>query len=437
MRFHWFLRLCCFILLTAAASERSYASGMKCFVLQPPEQVLVGVKKVAILNFKTSYGSTVGDYYVQSASFPDHLTQALFNKARGITDVKAGLFSKKEGKTYLSGARTDIYTLIGREELDQVLKEQNLSASGLVDETQAASIGKLLGADAIIVGDILSSTSDARSTGSQYDPSSKHTVNVSCLTRTAATTVNMKVVSVTTGAILYTKTAQATAKNEQCGSEISKIETPLSLTDQCLVTAADELASAIAPRFVENGSDLRDVDVKAYKDLGKKARQDAESGKLDEAYAVYASILKEDPYNDAVMFNMGILNDVVGNYQDAQEFYQKALAVRPDQDYSKALDRCKRMNEFNEVLAQSGVSIEKHPFNVSDAAAAAAATGRAKLKGDGRDRIPLYTNADQGSAVVAKVPGGIELEVVEKSGDWVKVKTFDGKVAFVRKEDVR
>jgi tetratricopeptide (TPR) repeat protein len=432
MKLHWFAGFCCCLVLAVFGSQRSYASGMNCFVLQPPGQVLVGVKKIAILNFKSSYGSTFDEQYVQSTSFHDHLTQALFNKTRGITDVKAGLFSKKEGMTYLSGARTDVYTLISREELDQILKEQHLGASGLVDETQAASIGKLLGADAIIVGDIISSTNDAQSVTSVYHSSAKQT----CITRTAATTVNMRVINVTTGAIVCTKAAQNTAKNQQCGSDISKIATPLSLIDQCLVAAADELASAIAPRFIENKADLRDVDVKQYKDVGKKARAAAENGKLDEAYAAYASIIKDDPYNDAVMFNMGLLNEVAGNYQDAQDCYQKALGVRPDGDYSKALDRSKKMNEFNQSLAETGIAIDKHTFEVTDAKMAGATTERARLKGNGSDRIALYTSADPGSPVVAKVPGGIELEVVEKAGDWLKVKTFDGKVAFVRREDL-
>jgi tetratricopeptide (TPR) repeat protein len=405
--------------------------------LQPPEQVLVGVKKIAVLNFKASYGFTLADHSVQSNSFSDHLTQALLDKGRGITDVKAGLFSKKEGKTYLSGARTDIYTLIGREELDQILKEQNLGASGLVDETQAASIGKLLGADAIVVGDIVSSSSDEPSITSEYNPSSKHSANVSCLTRTAATTVNMKVISVTTGAILFTKEAKTTAKNQKCGSDISKMETALSLIDQCLVAASAELANGIAPHFVESKFALKDVDAKAFKDRANKARDNAASGKVDEAYVLYAAILSDDPYNDAVMFNMGVLNEIVGNYEDAQGFYQKAFGVRRDDDYSKALDHCKRMNEFNQSLAQIGIVVEKHTFNVTDAEMSGATSERVKVKGGGGDRIALYTSADQGSPVVVKVPGGMELEVVERAGDWVKVKTFDGKIAFVRRDDCR
>ena len=436
MTFHWFIRLCCFLVFIPLGSECSYAASPQCFVLQPPGQVLPGVKKIAILDFKDHYGSTLDEHYVASASFSHHLTQALFDKARGITDVRTALLFKKEGRTYLSGARTDIYTLIGREELDHIVKEQNLGASGLVDETQAASIGKLLGADAILVGDIMLSVRGAQSTGSDYDPYGKRTVSVPCFTRTAIATVNMKGISVTTGAILCTKAAQTTAEDKKCGSDLPKVETALSLIDRCLVSAADELASAIAPRFVENKNNLRDVDVKAYKDIGKKARQDAENGKLDEAYAGYAAIIKDDPYNDAVIFNMGVLNEVVGNYQDAQECYQKAVGIRPNGDYSKALDRCRRMNEYSPSLIESGVSIDRHTFDITDAKVAGAGE-RARLKGDGSERIPLYTIADQGSPVVVKVPGGIELEVVEKSGDWLRVKTVDGKVAFLRKEDVR
>src|SRR5262249_45785789 len=161
-----------------------------------------------------------------------------------------------------------------------------------------------------------------------------------------------------------------------------------------------------------------DVDAKPFKDQANKARDNAANRKMDEAYALYSSIIKDDPYNDAVMFNMGVLNEVVGNYQDAQEWYQKAFGVRRDADYSKALDHCKKMTEFNESLVQIGVVVDKHTFSVPDAQVAGATSEEVKLKGGGGDRIALYTSADAGSPVVAKVPGGIELEVVEKAGDW-------------------
>jgi curli biogenesis system outer membrane secretion channel CsgG len=44
--------------------------------------------------------------------------------------------------------------IIEREQLDKILAEQRLQASGLVDNASAAEIGKLLGADGILVGTI-------------------------------------------------------------------------------------------------------------------------------------------------------------------------------------------------------------------------------------------------------------------------------------------
>lgn len=43
-------------------------------------------------------------------------------------------------------------TTIEREAIQKILQEQQLSASGLIDDKQAVKIGKLLGADVIIIG---------------------------------------------------------------------------------------------------------------------------------------------------------------------------------------------------------------------------------------------------------------------------------------------
>ena len=46
------------------------------------------------------------------------------------------------------------YDMITRTEIAAIMKEQNFQYSGLVDDNTAAQFGKLLGAQAIIVGDI-------------------------------------------------------------------------------------------------------------------------------------------------------------------------------------------------------------------------------------------------------------------------------------------
>jgi hypothetical protein len=46
------------------------------------------------------------------------------------------------------------YNMITRTEIDSIIKEQNFQYSGFVDDNAAVSLGKLLGAQAIIIGDI-------------------------------------------------------------------------------------------------------------------------------------------------------------------------------------------------------------------------------------------------------------------------------------------
>ena len=57
------------------------------------------------------------------------------------------------------------YSVIERKALDKIMSEQNFSNSHRADPTSAAKIGKLLGADAILVGSITKFGNDTKKTG--------------------------------------------------------------------------------------------------------------------------------------------------------------------------------------------------------------------------------------------------------------------------------
>ena len=57
------------------------------------------------------------------------------------------------------------YSVIERKQLDKIIAEQNLGASGRVDEATAARIGKILGVDALILGSIHTFGRDDRNRG--------------------------------------------------------------------------------------------------------------------------------------------------------------------------------------------------------------------------------------------------------------------------------
>src|SRR2546423_143369 len=57
------------------------------------------------------------------------------------------------------------FSVIEREKMDMILKEQNFSNSDRANPNSAAKIGKLLGVDAIIVGSITQFGNDTKNTG--------------------------------------------------------------------------------------------------------------------------------------------------------------------------------------------------------------------------------------------------------------------------------
>ena len=89
-------------------------------------------KRVAVLDFDASTSST-GYYYGWLGIGP----------AKGVSDLLTNALVK-EGT----------YIVLERSKVEQILKEQNFGASGRLDASTAAQIGKILGADAVIIGTI-------------------------------------------------------------------------------------------------------------------------------------------------------------------------------------------------------------------------------------------------------------------------------------------
>lgn len=90
------------------------------------------ITRVAITDFENKSG--VGDSYGAIADI--------------LTDLVLSYILQDQG-------RSEFVEIITRGQMDQVLREQELSTSGLVDENSAARIGMLLGAQEILSGRIL------------------------------------------------------------------------------------------------------------------------------------------------------------------------------------------------------------------------------------------------------------------------------------------
>ena len=449
--------------------QQAWAQDLKCFILTPPEQILEGVQKIAITDFAvtSSYdeqtkpgGSKNIDKILTTIErvsdksrkdepqpFPDagkKLADLLISKLveadRGVRDVGSGFLGlgRKEGRSFQQGARTNVFVVVERERLDQVLKEMELGQTGLIDESQVGEVGKLLGVDAIITGQVNAACKDSwgKETRTRKKNKVEEKYEVWCNSRVATASTTIRIVDVETGQLIGTREASNKQELKKCEGDYGTDLPPANQTiDVCLQNIAGQLINYFMPRFEQKKFDFAKVETKEFKRQAELAKKSIEAYALDDAFIQYSAILDQDPYNHAALYNIGMLHEVVGNYKQAVEKYNMAAQLVSKEDkYRKAVQRVDKQERFWAQLRALGVELIEHDFSASEEEKTAAVLPRVKISGSGSDRVELRAEPSQASQVVLRVPGGIELEVIAVAGDWYNVKLLDGRQAYVHKD---
>ena len=397
----------------------STAQDIECFILTPPETVLVNVTKISILDFTGEKGKMLAELMVSE----------LFKENRGIKKLGGGLFqSAREGKTYLKGGRTNIFTVVERTQLERVLQEQNLSNTGIVDDAQAASIGKVLGIDAIIMGSVSYTHKDEPSQNQMIDLSGKSYTQY-CTKRTVTADARMKIIDVNSGRIIGTKDKRSVYNETKCDANRSGITSVSAMADLCVKDLAYELVNYFNPHFTYAKYEFEKVKNKDFKDKAKEARDYIDDGELAKAFPIFKAISDADPYNAPAAKNLGCLYDIVGNYEKAKEYYSIAAEIEPN-TYDADVKRVNDEIAYNQVLTSIGVIIEKQDYTQrSDVLAE-----KVKTRGNKNDRYDVKKEPDAGAETAARVPGDTEFIVIEKKGEWILIKLLGGKQGYISRD---
>lgn len=101
---------------------------------------------------------------------------------------------------------TGKFRLVERHKLDAVLDEQDLAASGRVSKSTGAQLGKLTGAQYVVVATVSAFDSKTRDTGAGI---SFRGISVGGKSEEAYIAVDLRVIDTTTGEISYSRTVEA------------------------------------------------------------------------------------------------------------------------------------------------------------------------------------------------------------------------------------
>ena len=415
-----FLLSCCLIVLAALAqAQKPY------FLMKSPEKPLPGVKRVAVLDFGEENNNYYYDRYDgRGKKTTDQLLQAWMQDQRGIDKVSVGLFKVEDGETFQKGVKTSIFSFVERTEMERILKEQTLSMSGVIDDSQAAQVGKILGIDAIISG--------STNWTSTSDYTSARRVNK------VRATLSMKIISVNTGQVLaiFSKdiSRESSAAKDPKTGDFGAVVAHNVLCDQAFDALVKMAADYIAPIFEQVKPDYRKIKVKDHAIKGKKAMELIEDEKdYEGAFTLYKGIVEADPYCAEGLCNIAHIYLTYGNYEKAVEFYKQAAEIDRE-EYGKELDFAQKKLDEVAVLASIGVTL---PVNELSGNAHSASAKSVKTRGGKSDRYDVLSGPEKGASVVSKVPGDTEFELLGDNGEFIKIKLMGGKEGYILKDNVK
>lgn len=418
------------ILFFTSAYYPLKSQDFECFLLTPPEKLLVGIQKIAILNFENFDNNAYYDAFGGSA-FVDYLTSELLDDKRGIYDFSSGgLFSsKRPGKTYIKSSGIVIYQLIEREQLNKVLKEKNLGAEVSLSDNEASEIGKIMGIDAFITGTIKHNYKSNRTRTNYNDGSYAYFTENICETE-----ITLKIISVATAQILGTKSFTYTSSDKKGGKDEGSVMVFDQLAPRNLKTLSFLAANYFAPYYSYQKIKFPKIKVKEFKESADQVSNYLKNEDLASAFALYKAIYDADNYNADAACNIGSLYLITGNYEEFANWSEIAAQIN-SKKYGPNYEFAKGWISATRDLLEIGVSIEEYDFTVKNAPDLFAQ--KVTTKGKNSDRFEVYAEPSTSSEVVTKVPGSTQFVVIEDKGDFLLIKLLGGKEGYISKANLK
>ncbi|SFV63959.1 hypothetical protein MNB_SM-5-565 [hydrothermal vent metagenome] len=281
--------------------------------------------------------------------------------------IEAELASKRlNGRAY--------FTLLSRKDLNKILAEQKLQSSEMVDASTATRVGEIIGAQAIITGEVALANAES----SSYRKNTKeclgyykngrcakwHFYQIRCNTTKASVSANINIIDVAKGTIIYADTYVKNYSGDSCrdnyngsGQILSKAQALNRLTSQI----ATDFVYKLTPNYTYITVTLLDsIKLESATDREKKEFENAlkyiEATRYDRAKKILSKLIDLfDGKSYVVDYDMGIVYEATGDLERAKEFYTMADNVTPEpiDEVNEAMIRIDRLiAKQNEAQAQ-------------------------------------------------------------------------------------
>ena len=324
-----FLGVVAISLLTACAPLR-----VKQEVLLPArEDGLLNARRVAVLDFEQERRSFFSGGLARSA--------------------------RAEIEAMLGGVRTGgrpQFDLIERSRIDDVTRELVRShGSPLFDEQSAVRLGRLVGADTVLMGMLSGPWTDSRHYTVNYQECGRYegrkcVYQVSrpsyCQQRAISLKLTLRAVSVESGRIVFAKTYSSTADDDSCKSAFSSS----TLESRALAAVVGEARRDLVMHTETLAVELMekpDTELKGNRGARKLFESGVEFAKaqrMDRACEQFTQALAKGAASPVLYYNAGVCAEFEGNPDKALVFYRQAdrRSDTPVRQYGEALARIQK-----------------------------------------------------------------------------------------------
>lgn len=253
------------------------------------------------------------------------------------------------------------YTVVDRDDLNSVLKEQKLSDSGFLTKKNYIELGEILNADGILTGkvkvsQITKDTLPQRKLKGSWSSLIK-SVKVRCKKRSYTLEGNMKLINTRTGDIVYSEILNKAIVQEKCEDDSFAFDKPSVIFSDYIDDRVSTFIENVTPKRINIYVPLMtEPDIK-YNSKDAKTLElalDFISAKRFDKAENYFEELIERTYKRSIVpfYNLGVLEEREGELEEALEHYKKAdaLVKKPlellDEAIIRVKDRIKNKEKF-------------------------------------------------------------------------------------------
>lgn len=264
----------------------------------------------------------------------------------GLSSKIETVLSKQvvEGESY--------FTTVSRNEVDRLIKEQNLQYSGVLNEDRLVEAGQLLGVQAFVSGEVSAASSqdetfyEERFRCLDKKCQQLQTYQVRCTRRNITLAATVKMTDVARGDIIVAENFSKHSSSNSCVDQAQRLPAVSAGLDSLANSVARQFVAMLTPQYrtmeVELLEDAdRDYTASQEKTL-EVALEFIEAGRYDKADALLTRLLSSTQERSYVAaYNLGVVKEAQGDYARAKRLYQLAdqLQTKPVEAINKAVIR--------------------------------------------------------------------------------------------------